>query len=536
MRIVKNVLLASALFAGMTGWAAQSQQLTVDQVIDRIVQREAQETATLRQYSPTIETYVQDMRTDKDAGLSAATDHYFLGKAFLNQDIVQEGASEKPKKGGKDKNEKKEMKEKRNALGGLSGVFPKESVLDGFLQMVYVDPHGFDRQHYHFDYVRREFLGEVRCLVFNVTPTEGAGHGRFLGRIWVEDQDYTIVRLAGTHDSERSKGWRLHFDGWRINVAPGIWVPAFIYSAESEQHDMLGSQVRFRAQTRLWGYHAKVTTAGQDLSVEESQRARTREAEQNAMDRLEATGLLAPVGEVDKILSTVVNNLEVSNNLDIEPDVDCRVLLTSTLESFTIGHTVVVSRGLLDVLPDEASLALVLAHELGHILSGHSAADPWAFTEWNPFPSEGNFTHFDFPIVAHDEEQANAKALELLRKSPYKDKLGTAVAFLHVMDSQSKILPNLISPHVEARAVLATQLPSAAPRGAADKGELVAALPFGSRIKLDPWTDRVNVLKNKPVALDASEEPFHVGPYMPYLVRINSAGNANATSPTAKNE
>jgi len=29
-----------------------------------------------------------------------------------------------------------------------------------------------------------------------------------------------------------------------------------------------------------------------------------------------------------------------------------------------MGHTIVVSRGLIDVLPDEASLASILAHEL----------------------------------------------------------------------------------------------------------------------------------------------------------------------------
>ena len=56
---------------------------------------------------------------------------------------------------------------------------------------------------------------------------------------------------------------------------------------------------------------------------------------------------------MDKTLETVVNNLEVTNNLDI--DVHCRVMLTSTLETFSIGHTIVISRGLLDVLPDEAS-------------------------------------------------------------------------------------------------------------------------------------------------------------------------------------
>ncbi len=96
-----------------------------------------------------------------------------------------------------------------------------------------------------------------------------------------------------------------------------------------------------------------------------AQRSWDRQAEDNVVDRLERLGLLAPEGEVDKVLETVVNNLEVTNNLDIQPEIRCRVLLTSTLESFTIGHTIVFSRGLIDVLPDEASLAMMVAARNG---------------------------------------------------------------------------------------------------------------------------------------------------------------------------
>ena len=48
-------------------------------------------------------------------------------------------------------------------------------------------------------------------------------------------------------------------------------------------------------------------------------------------------------------LATVINNLLITNNIDLQSDFHCRVLLTSPLESFTIGHTIVISRGLLDV-------------------------------------------------------------------------------------------------------------------------------------------------------------------------------------------
>jgi len=49
-------------------------------------------------------------------------------------------------------------------------------------------------------------------------------------------------------------------------------------------------------------------------------------------------------GRRGQILQTVVNNLIVTNNLEIIPDVRCRVLLSSPLESFTVA-TLVVSRG-----------------------------------------------------------------------------------------------------------------------------------------------------------------------------------------------
>src|SRR5437762_11317241 len=79
-------------------------------------------------------------------------------------------------------------------------------------------------------------------------------------------------------------------------------------------------------------------------------RAWERQAEDNILERMEKAGVLAPEGEVDKVLETVVTNLEVTNNLSIEPETRVRVLLTAPLETFSVGHTIVISRGLIDVL------------------------------------------------------------------------------------------------------------------------------------------------------------------------------------------
>src|SRR5208337_4191361 len=146
---------------------------------------------------------------------------------------------------------------KKKVFGGIGSMFSlsMEFLPRGFLQMIYVDTNGFDKEHYKFDYVRREFLGEVRCLVFDVTPSEKNNHGRFLGRIWVEDQDFHIVRFNGAYTGNGHSSWYFHFDSWRTNVQPGLWLPTFVYSEEKDLHYALSKKLDFKAQTRLWGYN-----------------------------------------------------------------------------------------------------------------------------------------------------------------------------------------------------------------------------------------------------------------------------------------
>ena len=57
---------------------------------------------------------------------------------------------------------------------------------------------------------------------------------RFLGRIWVEDQDYNVVRFNGTYSPHPRTSYYLHFDSWRLNIRPGTWLPAYVYSEESD--------------------------------------------------------------------------------------------------------------------------------------------------------------------------------------------------------------------------------------------------------------------------------------------------------------
>ncbi len=515
-----------------------NQPKTVSEAVDRIIAREHQEVATLRHYNPIIETYIQDMRWDPQLGSVPERDHYFLGVAELSKGVVDQSMLPKTSSS---------WKHKLNPIKDVGSLLGDTYVPAGFLQMIFVDQDYFDKQHYKFAYVRNEFLGSVRCLVFDVTPLPKSGAGRFQGRIWVESEDYAIVRFNGVFVANaNSLDSSLHFDSWRTNVAPNQWIPSYIYSAESGKKDFPLGHASYRSQTRLWGYNPKLgshETEFSDLQIEaakpvqdqaaasnDAQQDWEREGENNVIDRLEQNGLLAPAGPLDKVMNTVANNLEVTNNLDIEPEVRCRVLLTSTLEAFTVGHTIVLSRGLLDVLPDEPSLAAILAHQLGAVIVGSGLGDDYSFNDTTMVSTADTIKRMSFRSTEADEEAAANKAMELLKNSPYKNQLGTAGLFFKQLAAEQKQLPSLISANLGNHVFMAAQLIQAAPPLQPMKLDQITALPLGSRTVLNSWNDAVDMVKSKPVQLLSARAkmPFEITASMPYLTRYQSSDAAAA--------
>ena len=541
------VLVSSGMGSMAAAAAARpaDQPKTMEEAVDRIIVNENHLNQEIRRYTPLVETYIQNQKPDNNLGFVPAGDKYFLGRADFSKGVNLVSLTDADTKG-------------KKIFSGLGNFFSfaMQYLPDGFLQMIFIDTNGFDKQHYKFDYVRREFLGEVRCLVFDVNPQDKAGKGRFLGRIWVEDQGFNIVRFNGAYGGAGHASWYFHFDSWRTNAQAGLWVPSFVYSEEKDLHYALTKKLDFKAQTRLWGYnvgHAAQeqelskmlvesavqddTKTANDLNPVQAQRTWDRQAEENVADRLQRIGLMAPKGEVDKILETVVNNLEVTNNLDIEPEVKCRVLMTTTLESFTLGHTIVLSRGLIDVLPDEASLATVIAHELGHVVLAHRMDTTFAFFDQLLIDDKDTFRHFGFARTQAEEQAASAKGVELLTNSPYKNQLANAALFLSALQVRQKQIPNLISAHLGDRVAAIADLKGKVAADADPKNnpQMIAALPIGGRVKLDVWLDRLDLIKSKPVGAVAEREkmPFEVTPFMPYLTRYGAdtpkATNANST-------
>jgi Peptidase family M48 len=544
MRALKVLPVALAFVATPGAQCAQqSANMERVEVVDKIVAQEQAEIESLRQYTPLVETYVQIRRPDKQAGVAPSGDKYFLGHAVLANGVELIPLA-------------KDTKSKHNQLvGGVANIFSETFVPRGFLQMIYVDLNGFDRDHYEFSYIRREFLGEVRCLVFDVAPRVKSENGRFVGRIWVEDQDYHIVRFNGIYNGSSVFSHYFSFDSWRENAGKNQWLPAAIFC---EEGNVLYSVARrqifpaFRAQTRLWGYALTLVPKEQELSkvlIEapvgdqtenandysplEAERSWNLQAEDNVIERLEKLGLLAPVGEIDKILEVVINNLAVSNGLDIVPPIRCRVLMTTNFESYAMGHTIVLSRGLLDVLPDEATLAAILAHELAHIVLGHPMDTEFAFFNRLHVDEKDTYRRFGVSRPPAEERAANQKGSELLMKSPYKDQLNTAQCFFQALHSHAREIPNLVHPHLGNSVLTNWTVAKGASCAQPSTGQTanvtteasVIALPLGSRIKVDPFDDQLHLLKFKPArpAAESEKMAFEVTPTILYLTRQYSA-------------
>jgi hypothetical protein len=553
MRLARLPLLLAALLApALTASIAHAQakdqkgQTQADDIIDRMSKAERAVIERLRTANPLMEVYLQNVAPDEARGWVPTDDDYFLGQLQFD-----DGPTLRPIG-------QREEREQRGVKLRLTSTPPRLG--DAFAAMVAPDWGVLDRKRYEFTYVRREFLGESRCFVFDVRPLRDGKQG-FVGRIWIEDRDYNLVRFNGaSRTSERmlsgmfKRTLSFHMDGWRVNVAPGVWVPSYIYSEETDLNSTPPSkssskskpQVRFKSQTRIWGYQAQTadrTGALTTIRIDEpnvadtadgaaqlspvlSQRRWEQEAEANVLERLEAIGLLAPVGEADKVLETVLNNIVVTNKLNLERPLHSRILLTSPLESFTVGHTIVMSRGLIDVLPDEASLATMLAHELSHVALGHQLIDTkFSFADRLMVSDAELLQALTFRRTAKEEAAADEKVIELLGKSPYRDKLADAGLFLRTLSENAKQLPRLIQPHIgdymaaNGQMTRLADLMKQAPPLMPDSLEQIAALQLGARLVVDAWSGKVTLDRSPAVPLMSVREkiPFAVTPLMPVI-------------------
>jgi hypothetical protein len=500
---------------------SQVHQLTPEQaaLVEKAIGREKALIKNIQQRTPLVETYIQDTMPEIKLYQVPISDDYMLsridfGKVSFFDKVYQP----------RDTDKRGYFKGSSNAFLGLNKVLGKRSITympGGFAQMMFLDPRSFDNQHYVFSYVRREFLGSVRTWVYDVHP-KVSGTGRFVGRIWIEDQDGNIVRFNGTYTSAGEENINFHFDSWRINVQPGIWLPVAVYVEET--HRTPGDKFGLRAQTHFWGYSLRLPTResenvsvkvddavdksddSQDVGPLQASRAWVTEAENNVIDRLVEAGLVAPLtpgGYENTVLDQIVINLQVPNNLAFTDQVHSRILLSTTIEATTVGNTILISKGLIDTLPNEESIASVVAMELAHIVMGHHIDTRYAFNDRLLFPDEATFQRIEMNHSDHDNAEAAKKAMEYLQNSMYKDRLPTAGLYYAQLVDREKVLTALNTPKLGDSLLKSDGTPwmadlqHMAPKLNWDDLTQRPALPLNSWLKTDPWDDKVHQINAK---------------------------------------
>jgi hypothetical protein len=515
------------------------------QMVEKAVAQEKQIIAQIRSSAPVVQSYIQNMRPDEELYQTPISDQYMLGRVDFGKSFYDDPYA--------DRNSRRHwFSGSRQFFAGLSHLFHMENSPTGFMAMMFVDPSGFDEQHYAFQFVRREFLGSVRTAVFDVQPIV-KGPGRFYGRIWIEDQQGAIVRFNGTYTNQIGDGDNhyFHFDSWRSNLQPGLWAPSAVY-VEDDVQSFHRTTLTFRGQTTYWGYSLKLPSsesdaesvvienaddqsdASQDVSPLQAERQWMQQAEGNVLDRLVRAGLVAPPSDFDKVLEQVTNNLLISNNLQLPYDVHCRVILTDPLETLAVGNTILISKGLVDVLPNEESLAAVLSFELAHILMGHRIDTHYAFNDRLLFPDEATLQRIRMDHSAGDDSEAAKRAAELFLHSNYGGKASGAALFFAELAQRQKALSALLTPRLgdslfreDGQPWLAA-LAAGAPKIEMADLTQVAALPLNSRMKVNPWDDTVAGMNFKPAPLLSARDkmPFEIAPFYFRLQRYEEPAAA----------
>jgi hypothetical protein len=552
--MLRNISLAFVMLAICSSSAlakrepkyGKPHQLTADQaaLVEKAIAREKIVIKNIQQRTPLVETYIQNMRPDDKLHEVPTEDFYMLSRVDFRKTFVDRPfANRKTGKQGFFKNSAQALAKIGSALH-----IDKETYLpNGFMQMMFLDPIGFDQQHYVFSYVRREFLGSVRTWEFDVHPIV-RGNGRFYGRVWVEDQDGNIVRFNGTYtqSEDTAKEW-FHFDSWRANLQQDLWLPVAVYVEESQRSEGRKSDA-LRAQTHFWGYALTMPTResenvsvevegavdqsenSQDVTPTEASRIWVQQAEDNVVERLVKAGLVAPPSDFDKTLEQIVTNLSVPSNLNFPAPVHCRMLLTTTVEATTIGNTILISKGLIDTLPNEESIASVVALELAHVALGHHIDTRYAFNDRMLFPDEASFQRIRMNHTDADNTEAAKHATEYLQASMYKDKIPNAGLYFAQLSDRGKALKQLNSPRLgdsmlkpDGSAWL-SDIAKAAPKLNPDDTTQVAALPLNSWLKTDPWDDKEQMLNAKRYApLNARDKmPFELTAIYYKLQRYDS--------------
>jgi hypothetical protein len=536
-------------------------------LIDKAIAREKVVVKTVKDRAPLVETYIQNMKPDPLLGQVPESDQHFLGRVEFSKIIGDETyAVNKDTSQGGNGGKMGFFKHSASFIGGLGGSLHLNFHEAGFVQMLLMDSNNFDRQHYSFGYVRNDFLGNTPTAVFDVTPIQGKKEfGRFFGRIWIETRNGNVVRFngdfAGTEEDQKEF---YHFDSWRTNVQPDLWLPTSFYVEESDPKSV-SRTLKFKAINHIWGYVLKVpppeaadaslevvgatdvSNDAQDVSPLGAQRAWVQQAEDNVVERLFQAGLLDAPSEFDKTLEALAGNILAYNNITLSRPIRCRTLLTQPLESLAIGNTIVISKSLLDTTgvvtqdgqQQMGNLNAILAFQIAHIILAHRLDTKYAFNDRLLFPTTSVFNRIPMHHTDADNAAAAKKAMELLSAKELEGGQQYFSLYLQQLQQRVKSLRALNEPMIGDGLTKSDEDPTFWMAAIESKGPKLdmkdlkqqAAMPLASFLRFDPWTDQVYVMHSafEPLLTAADKMPFEVEPV--YLKLSYYKLPADATPP-----
>ncbi len=530
-----------------------------NELVDKAVAREAEVIKVIQDRSPLVETYIQNMKPDAALLQIPESDEHFLGrvdfKKVLNGDVYQ--TEDVHKNTGK-------MGFFKNSLSYVTSLNRQLHLQfneTGFIQMILIDAHGFDRTEYKFSFVRNDFLGSVPTMVFDVEPAKGSKRGRFFGRVWIERRNGNVVRFNGSFaGTQKDYKEYYHFDSWRTNVQENLWLPTTFYVEESDTKSAEHT-VKFKAVNHIWGYALKVPVAdaenvdvqvqgatdvsadAQDISPLGAQRAWVQQAEDNVVNRLFQAGLIDAPSEFDKTLEQIANNVLAYNNIQTARPIRVRTLLTEPLESLAIGNTIVVSKSLIDTtaVPGNNNeqvnnLYALLAFQVAHIIQGHRLDTKYAFNDRLLFPDTSAFTRIPMHHTDKDNEEAAKKTIELLQPKELNDAATQFGLYLAQLQDRSKALTALNEPMLGDSLIKDTKTRTFWLQALIGKGAKLdmqnlkqnAAMPLSSFLRFDPWTDQVQQMHTafEPLLSSRDKMPFEVTPVYLKLTYYKAPGTA----------
>lgn len=387
--------------------------------------------------------------------------------------------------------------------------------LDGVIPMIVPDSAGVGTDRYSFQYLGVEVLGDLSTWTFMLKPKESAGPGAFSGKIWVADHD--IVRFSGTflNPPPGSKGAYVSFDSVRFKSSSGRWVPWRTYLDQTGLPPSAPG-LALRARVTVWGFDSQAAglsgTAGIQLDgnvdspqlngAEAASEDVYLEAERNLVRWLSGAGFMAPQGKFERdVCDPIIDDIVEANHITLDRTLSCRILLTMPAETVLFESVIGVSKSVFDLAPNTAAVAALIAREvaLAKIRSSHLDL-VWGRPDTLMLRSEKDLISLLHLAPSQIErDQADDLALEYLKhlKTYKRRDFETTGIFLYTASEACKTRPALLEPRFGdglpgcGREAHISRMALAAPPGSDPN----PALYVGSRTEIDPWTDRVSLMK-----------------------------------------